>query len=63
MTVKEVLSSYNLEAFGKVYYNHFGNPCTVPYAELEEFFNSQVKSVYIHFPTNSVTITIIEEVK
>ena len=63
MTVKEVLSNYNLEAFGKTYYNQFGNPCNVSCENLGEFFNSKVKSIDIHFPTNSVTITIIEEGK
>lgn len=63
MTVTEVIKKYNLEGFDREYHNQYGNLCNVSYAEFSQFFKLQVKGININFPTNHVTITVIEEQK
>ena len=63
MTVREVIKKYNLEGFTRQYHNQYGNFCNVDYKDLDNFFNLPVKSIDIHLPTESVVITVIEEVK
>ena len=59
-TVVEIIEKYNLQNFKKFYFNQYGNLCkSMP---LDELAKMEVKSINIHFPTNSVNITIIQDI-
>ena len=58
MKVIEVIRKYSLEDFRKTYRNQYGNSCDL--MNLEKLTKMEVKSVSINFPTQEVTITIIE---
>jgi hypothetical protein len=60
MTVIDIIETYGLEGFEKEYQNQYGNFCDqIPLSKLRYM---EVKSINIHFPTNSVTITIIQHI-
>jgi hypothetical protein len=59
-TVVEVVEKYNLHDFEKSYFNQYGMQCNL--IPLNEFVKMEVKSINIHFPTNSVSITIIQDI-
>lgn len=58
MTVIEVIRKYGLEDFKKTYRNQYGNSCNL--MKLDKLAQMEVKGVGINFPTQEVTITIIE---
>lgn len=63
MNVLETIKKYDLYGFVRDYQNQYGNVCDCTAKNLDKFFDFEVKSINIHFPTNQVTITVIEEVK
>lgn len=59
MTVIEVIEKYGLGDFEKQYKNQYGQSCNlIPLNYLPQM---QVKNININFPTNQVTITIIQK--
>lgn len=58
MTVIEIIKKYGLEDFEKEYHNQYGNLCNL--INLDDLKNMEVKSIAINFPTQSVTITVIQ---
>ena len=58
MTVIEVVKKYGLEDFSKTYRNQYGNSCNL--MNLDKLKSIKVKGISINFPTQEVTITIIE---
>lgn len=58
MTVIEVIRKYGLEDFSKSYLNQSGNSRNL--IPLDKLTQMEVKGININFPTNEVTITIIE---
>ena len=58
MTVIEVVRKYGLEDFSKHYRNQYGNSCDT--MDIMKLKDMEVKGISINFPTNEVTITIIE---
>lgn len=63
MTVMDVLRKQDLIDFDVTYENQYGTPCQCDLKDMAKFMNQRVKSLHIHYPTNSCTITVIEEVK
>ena len=63
MTVMEAIKNYNLYGFVRDYQNQYGNFYDYVDGDLHRLLDLPVKSINIHFPTNTVTITVIEEVK
>ena len=61
MTVIEIVKKYGLEDFAKDYNNQYGNFCNL--IPLKDLMKLEVKAININFPTNHVTITVIEEAK
>ena len=61
MTVIEVVKKYGLEDFSKEYNNQYGNFCNL--IPLNKLMYMEVKAISINFPTNQVTITVIQEDK
>lgn len=59
MTVLEIIKKYSLEDYAKDYKNQYGNFCNL--VNLDELKGMEVKSIDIHFPTNHVTITVIQK--
>lgn len=60
MTVIEVVRKYNLEDCVKDYKNQYGQPCNL--TNIDKLKQTEVKSIDINFPTNLVTITIIQDI-
>lgn len=58
MTVLETIQKYGLEDYSKEYHNQYGN--SVNLINLKKLAAMEVKGIYINFPTQEATITIIE---
>lgn len=59
MTVLETIRKYGLEDYEKKYTNQYGNRVDTAFP-LQDLIYKEVKSLYIHFPTNSCEIVVIE---
>lgn len=58
MTVIETIKKYGLEDYSKTYNNQYGSFTNL--LPLNELAQMEVKGIAINFPTNQVTITVIQ---
>ena len=58
MQVLMLIQLYHLEKYQKFYFDIYGNPCDC--LPLDQLMYMQVKSVFIHYPSHTVDITLVK---